>query len=216
MSKHAAPSNERSRRRTLIAASFGVAALALTGAGVYAGLNAVATGTQAVTSGTLSLVQLAGTGSGGLATPINDMAPGDSVSRLVDVTDNGTITAQDLQLTVTGSGSTLLTTSATKGLRVTVERCVLPWAGSTCGDLLGATTVVNNVPVATLAGSPATLVSGTVSNGSAYHYRVVTSLPDQNETTTNGTQPANTIQGLSTTLTFTFDEAQRTATATVS
>src|SRR3954447_24865881 len=136
MSKHAAPSNDRSRNRTLIAASFGVAALALTGAGVYAGLNAEATGTQAVSSGTLSLVQLAGTGSGGLATPINDMAPGDSVSRLVDVTDNGTIDARDLQLTVTGSGSTLLTTSATKGLRVTVERCVLPWVGATCGDLL--------------------------------------------------------------------------------
>lgn len=215
MSKHAAPGSDRSRSRTLVAASFGVAALALTGAGVYAGLDAAATGTQAVSSGTLSLVQLAGAGSGGLATAISNMAPGDSVSRLVDVTDNGTITAQNLQLTVTGSGSTLLTTSATKGLRVTVQSCSVPWVGATCADLGGGVTVVNSVPVATLSATPAMLVSGAVSNGSAYHYRVVTSLPDQNETTTNGTLPSGTIQNLSTTLTFTFDEAQRTATATV-
>lgn len=39
-------------------------------------------------------------------------------------------------------------------------------------------------------------------------------LPDQNETTVNGTLPANTIQGLSTNLTYTFTETQRAATTT--
>ena len=37
-------------------------------------------------------------------------------------------------------------------------------------------------------------------------------LPDQSETTTNGTLPAGTIQGLSASLTYTFAETQRDAT----
>ena len=45
---------------------------------------------------------------------------------------------------------------------------------------------------------------------------MTTTLPDQNETTTNGTLPGGTIQGLSTTLTFTFSETQRAATTTES
>jgi spore coat-associated protein N len=125
------------------------------------------------------------------------------------VTDTGTIAAQNLVLGVTGSGSTLLTTDATKGLHVTVQSCVLPWAAGAC---LAPTTVINNQAVATLTTTPASLVSGAVAKNSAYHYKVTTTLPDQNETTTNGTLPGTTIQNLSTTLTFTFDEAQRDAT----
>ena len=39
-------------------------------------------------------------------------------------------------------------------------------------------------------------------------------LPDQNETTTNGTLPTNTVQGGAVNVTYTFDLAQRTATTT--
>jgi hypothetical protein len=39
-------------------------------------------------------------------------------------------------------------------------------------------------------------------------------LPDQNETTVNGVLPANTVQGGSVNVTYTFDLAQRLATST--
>jgi uncharacterized protein YidB (DUF937 family) len=211
MSKHATR-NDRSRTRTLVAASFGVGALALTGAGVYAGLQADATGTEAVSSGTLKLVQAAAGTSGGFGQTYSDMAPGDAVNTYVDVTDNGTIAGKDLTLAVTGTGSTLLTTDATKGLHVTVQSCAVAWVAGSC---LVPTTVINNAAVANL-GTPSTLVSGAVTKNSAYHYKVTTTLPDQNETTTNGTLPGGTIQGLSTTLTFTFSETQRAATTTES
>jgi hypothetical protein len=213
MSKHAAPRTDRGRNRTLIAACFGLGALALTGAGVYAGLNAVATGTEAVNSGTLKLVNVAGAGSGGFGQTYSDLAPGDAVNTYVDVTDTGTIAARNMVLGVTGTGSTLLTTDATKGLHVTVTSCAIAWVAGVCAS---PTTVVNNVAVATLASTPASVVSGAVTKNSAYHYKITTTLPDQNETTTNGTLPGSTIQNLSTTLTFTFDEAQRAAATTES
>lgn len=212
MSKHA-HTTERRRTRTVVAASFGVGALALTGAGVYAGLNAVANGTEAVSSGTLKLVQVGGTGSGGFGQTYSDMAPGDAVNTYVDVSDTGTIAARNMVLGVAGTGATLLTTDATKGLHVTVQSCAVAWVAGVCAL---PTTVINNAAVSTLAGTPATVVSGAVTKNSAYHYKVTTTLPDQNETTTNGTLPGGTIQNLSTTLTFTFDEAQRAAATTES
>jgi hypothetical protein len=46
--------------------------------------------------------------------------------------------------------------------------------------------------------------------------KVSVSLPDKTETTANGVPPAGTIQGLSTSLTWTFTEQRRTATTTTS
>lgn len=211
MSKHATPENSPHRTRTLVAASFGVGVLALTGAGVYAGLQADATGAQTVSSGTLKLVQTAAGTSSGFGQTFSDLAPGDARSIYVDVTDTGTVAGQNLNLSVTGTGATLLTTHVTKGLHVTVQSCAVAWAAGAC---LAPTTVVSNVPVATLSSTPSSLVSGAVTKNSAYHYKVTTTLPDQNETTTNGTLPVGSIQNLTTDLTFTFNEAQRAATST--
>jgi hypothetical protein len=212
MAKHTQNESGTKRGRTVLAASFAVAGLAITGVGVFAGLNAVATGTEAVNSGTLKLVQVGGTGSGGFGQTYANMAPGDAVNTYVDVTDNGTIAARNMVLGVVGTGATLLTTDATKGLQITVQSCAVAWVAGNC---LTPTTVFNQ-PVATLSATPASVVAGAVTKNSAYHYKITTTLPDQAETTTNGTLPGGTIQNLSTTLTFPFDEAQRAATTTES
>lgn len=68
--------------------------------------------------------------------------------------------------------------------------------------------------VSTLTTTPTTLVAGTIAAGSALNLQVSLTLPDQNETTTNGTVPVGTIQGLTAALTWTFTESQRTATTT--
>src|SRR3954471_397400 len=215
MSRHLDQSGQRAKRnRRTAAAAVVLLGLGITGAGVYAALNATAFNTtaQTVTSGTLKLVMANGTGSVGFGQNVNDLAPGDVVNRFVDVTDNGTIDAQNLTLSVADATPTILTTDATKGLHVTVKSCVLPWvaATGTCADLLGPTTVLNNVALSAL--SPSTLVSGAITKNSAYHYEISLTLPNQNETTANGTLPVGTIQGLSASLTWTFNEAQRAAT----
>jgi hypothetical protein len=75
--------------------------------------------------------------------------------------------------------------------------------------------LANNVALSGLSSStPATLVAGQLAKGTVLHLQISLTLPNQTETTVNGNLPANTIQGLSAALTWTFNEAQRTATTT--
>jgi hypothetical protein len=214
MSRHSQRS-AKTPTRTIVAAAFAVAGLAVTGAGVFAGLNATATGTQAVTSGTLSLTMGNETGST-FSGAVSGLAPGDVVNRYVTLTNGGTLDAQTLTLGVTGTGS-LLSTSAAKGLTVTVSSCATSWSVSagvaTCASSGAVATVLAATPVATLAVTPGSIQS-TFAPAAVLHLKIALTLPDQGETVTNGTFPGGTIQGLSDTLTYTFNELQRTATTT--
>jgi len=202
------------KTRIWLATAFSGAILAVTAAGVFAGLNATATGTEAASSGTLSLTLGAASGSAGFGQTISNMAPGDVNNVYVELTNGGTIAGTGLTLGVTGTGSTLLTTSAPKGLAVAINGCSVAWTVST-GVCSGTTTaLLASDPVATLTTTPGTIVSGAVAVGAVYHLQVSLSLPTETETTTNGTPPGGTIQGLSTSLTYTFTESQRTATTT--
>lgn len=234
MSEYGADHNRRSRGRTILAASFAASALAITGAGVYAGLTATAGNTtaQTVTSGTLSLT-MANNGVG-FGQAVSNMAPADVVNRYVDLTNGGNLAAQNLTLSVADGTATptKLTTDATNGLRVTVNRCTnatgvtgavwKPATGACEGiNSLGAaapgtvTALATAVPLATLRTTASTLVTGAVGTAPVL-LQMSLALPDQNETTVNGTAPAGTIQGLSAALTWTFSESQRTATTTTS
>lgn len=214
MSRHASTSSRRTPRKSA-AAAVAVAGLLITGGGVYAGLNAVATNTTAetVNAGTLSLT-MADNGTG-FSQNISNMAPGDVVNRFVDLTNAGTLAAQNLTLAVADGNSSILSTNATKGLLVTVSSCTSAWvvAGgtATCGDALKPNgTQIFSAPMASMGTQ--TLASGALTG--PYHYEISLTLPDQNETTTNGTPPATTVQGATAALTWTFGETQRAATTT--
>jgi hypothetical protein len=215
MSRHSQRS-AKTPTRTIVAAAFAVAGLAVTGAGVYAGINADATGTQAVTSGTLSLIVTPGTAAN-FSAAVSNVAPGDVINRFVDLSSNGSLDAKTLTLQVTGGTSNLLSTSGTLGLRVAVSTCTTAWAvvsglPSCSGSMAPA---LASTPVSTLSGTPGA-VQTTVAAGALMHLNVSVTLPDQPETVTNGTLPGGTIQGLNNTLTYTFNELQRTATTTSS
>lgn len=218
MSGLAASPARRPNPRLLAAFAVGAAGLAITGGGVYAALNATASNTtaQGASSGVLSLT-MANNGTG-FSQGVSNLAPGDVVNRYVTLTQGADLAGKDLTLTVADSTPTLLTTDAAKGLRVTVTQCVggdwtVTGAGSCTGA--GATTSVlaTNVPLKTLAATPSAL-AGSVAAGSTVKLQLALSLPDQTETTVNGTAPAGTIQGLSSALTWTFGETQRTASTT--
>jgi hypothetical protein len=206
--------SRHSRTRVILAVAFVMGVIGLTGAGVYAGLNATATGTQNISSGTLSLTVAAGSGSAGFGQTISNVAPGDVNNTYVDLTNGTSLAAQNLTLGVTGTGSTLLTTSTTKGLAVSVNQCSVAWTVST-GVCSGTTTaLLASTPVATLTTTPGSVVSGAIATAASWHLQVSVVLPNQNETTVNGVTPTTSIQGLSTTLSYTFNEAQRSATTT--
>jgi hypothetical protein len=214
MSRHIAQGEGRRSRRTAIGVVFAGLGLAITGIGVYAGLQATATNAapQTVTSGTLKLVY-ADNGVG-FSQSILLMAPGDVVNRFVDLSNTGTLTGKDLTLGVADATPTKLTTDGTNGLKVTVSSCTVAWVvAANNGTCAGTTTVLlPSTALSSLVSAPSSLVSGAVA--SAYALKISLTLPDQNETTTNGALPVGTIQGLSASLTWSFNEAQRAATTT--
>jgi spore coat-associated protein N len=218
MSGLATRSASRPNPRLIAAFAVGAAGLAITGGGVYAALNATASNTtaQSASSGVLSLTMAAnGTG---FSQGVANLAPGDVVNRYVTLTQGAGLDAKDLALKVTDATPTLLTTDEDKGLRVTVRQCVggdwtVTDAGACTGP--GATTavVVDDVPLSILATTPDSLAAA-VSAGSILKLQIALTLPDQDETTINGVRQGSTIQGLSSALTWTFSETQRTATTT--
>jgi hypothetical protein len=213
MSRHVAPSKlPRGSRRTAAGVAFALLGLAVTGVGVYAALNATAfnTSAQTVSSGTLKL-SYADNGAG-FTTAISNMAPGDQVNRYVDLSNNGSLAARNLTLSASDGTPTKLSTDATNGLHVTVTSCSTAWVAATGLCPLGTTSVLlNNASVSSLS-SASTLVSGALA--ASYSLQFSVTLPDQSETTQNGTLPVGTIQGLSASMTWTFGESQRAATTT--
>jgi hypothetical protein len=215
-----ADSRRRTAWRPLAVAVTGGALLLTAGFGVWASLSATAFNedAQSVTSGTLSL-SLSNEGAG-FSTSIDNIAPGDIVNRYVNLTNDGDLEAQGLTLAVdsTGSDSELVTDGtdpATKALRVTVKSCSTTWNTSdgTCNSSGTISSLIAATPLSGLS-SAQSLIAGTIGVGEVEHLQISMQLPDQSETTVNGALPGTTIQGHSATLTYTFQESQRTATTT--
>ncbi|WP_104138110.1 TasA family protein [Arthrobacter sp. ZGTC131] len=213
MSVTATRSVRRPNPRLLAAFAVGAAGLAITGGGVFAALNATASNTTAqnATSGILSLT-MANNGTG-FSQAVSNLAPGDVVNRYVTLTQGADLDGKDLTLAVTDATPTLLTTSAAKGLHVTVSQCPGAWTPATGACSGTATPLLTNAPLSTLSTTPGAIKSAIAASGTL-NLQISLTLPDQAETTVNGAAPAGTIQGLSSSLTWTFGETQRTATTT--
>ncbi|MEI8066628.1 MAG: TasA family protein [Actinomycetes bacterium] len=189
---------------------------------VFASLSATAFNTagQSVSVGTLKLTQAASgqTGlTGGFTTAISAMAPGDQVNRFIDLTQAGTLNAASMTFKVADANTTTLTTDATNGLQVTVKECTVAYTATT-GACSGTetTALAKGSANALLTDKALTLIAADLTGGASNvaHLKIVVDLPAGSEVTTNGTLPVGTVQGVSSSLTWTFTEAQRTATTT--
>jgi hypothetical protein len=213
---HRPPRRRAGGRRFLgILAGFGLA-MTVTATSAVALLNAVAyNGTgQPVTSAKLSL-SLTDNGAG-FTQAVSALVPTDTVNRFVDVTNNGTADGTNLVLGIAAGTTNKLVTDAVNGLQISIASCSGGWTAST-GACSGSTTsLVTSTPLSGLTGTTQTVVNGAFAQGAVQHLRVTLALPAQSETTVNGTPPANTIQGLSTTITYTFAIGQRAGVPTTS
>ena len=202
-----------------IVAAAALGGTALISSSVFAALTASADNTSggSVTTGTLILTQAPSgvTGiTGGFATAITSMAPGDVVNRYVDLTSSGTLNSASMTLGASGSPSNALTTNGTAGLQVTIKECSVAWtnSGSCSGTQttdLASTSVLSLVTPASL-----TLQANSLLSGAVIHLQIGIALPAGSEVTVNGVLPGGTVQGLTTAVTWTFTETQRTATTT--
>lgn len=196
-----------------IVATAAVGGTAIVSSSVFAALTASATNTTggSVTTGTLKLEQSASAVSGitgGFVTAITAMAPGDTINRYVTLTNSGNLDAITPTLGLAGTGATLLTTDGTKGLQIAVSNCTVAW--SNAGACSGTATTVLTTKSALTMVTPQSLTLPSTLAGAVSNLKISVALPDQNENVLNGALPVGTIQGLTTTLTWTFAQAQRT------
>ena len=218
MSKHSHTSKkERSYGKLAVAGLLTTSVGLLATAGVYAGLSATATGAEQVSSGTLNLTLTPDVGVG-FSNFTGKMAPGDTNNVYVNMNNTGSLaSAAGMTLAVAGAPANALTngTVAGEGLTVTATQCSVAWTLATgvCSGtpttILATTQVSALTTPAALSGIPA-LIAAT---GQVAHVQVSLGLV-ATETSTNGVAPGATVQGLSTTLTYTFTEQQRTGVAT--
>lgn len=207
--------------KTLVVVGAGLGGTSLVSSSVFASLTATASNTSggSVQTGTLSLTQASATApaSGGFTTAITGMAPGDTVNRYIDLTNGGSINAGGMTLGIAASPSNVLTTNGTTGLQVVVDECSIAWSTVTPGVCSGTTTHnLLSTPAATLT-TPQTFTPSTLTaSATPLHLKISISLPAGSEITVNGVSNAgvNTVQGLTTALTWTFTETERTATTT--
>lgn len=221
MAAHSADNRKDNKKRAawrpIAVAVVGAGVVVGTGFGVWASLNATASGTaQSISTGTLKLTMAAN--GVGFNQAISNVAPGDVVNRYVDLTNSGTLDAQNLTVQVAATGSQALITdgvspATTKALRVSITSCSGTWAPTT-GTCSGTTSVVMAATPVSGLSSATSLIAGSITSGTVAHLQISTQLPDQTETTVNGTLPSTTIQGQNAQLAYTFTETQRTATTT--
>lgn len=159
-----------------------------------------------MTTGTVTIaLGAAGTAANRLTIGATGLVPGDTLQRAVDLSNTGTEALSDLTLTTTATTSSLLDSDAVNGLALVVDRCSVAWTESagtpytyTCSGT--ATSVVASRPV---LGAALNVDGPSLVAGATDHLRVSLSLP---------TTADNTFQNQSSTLAFTFDGLQRTAT----
>ena len=201
-------STARTRTARKVIGSLGVigAAAAVAGLGTFGTFtDSTAPLNASVNTGTLSIALTPANDTGSLSMAANGFVPGDSLSRSVNLVNDGTTAFSSLSLASVSTGpGNALTSDQTNGLKLSVQACSVPWTKPTATTYAcsGTTkTVVNNAPAVSnnTLPTPASLTPG------ATDYLVVTlALP---------TAAGNEFQGLSSALTLTFSGVQANGTA---
>jgi predicted ribosomally synthesized peptide with SipW-like signal peptide len=187
-------------------AVLGVAA-SVAGLGTFASFTSSTSASQSISSGTVSIALGASGPANRLSVAASNLVPGDTVQRAVDLTSNSSDPLGSVTLQTSASPSNALTTDP-NGLTVKVDKCSVAWTESgvapaytyTCG---GTTT---SILAASAAGGTSALASlAALSSGTSTDHLLVTlALPSA---------AGNSLQGLSTTITYSFNGTQRAATS---
>ncbi|MEP9364601.1 hypothetical protein ABLE68_16665 [Nocardioides sp. CN2-186] len=182
-------------------------AASVAGLGTFGSFTSTTSSSQSVGDGKVVLSSAGG--AQGMTLAASNLVPGDTVQRSVVLTrSTDTESFGSVKLTTAGTTSNLLTTDTTNGLRLAVDQCSVPWTvvGSTKAlSCSGTTTSV--IGDRAVVGTNLDLGAATTtlnSAAAASNLRVTLSLPAAAD---------NTFQGLSNTISFTFDATQRAAEA---
>jgi spore coat-associated protein N len=188
----------------------GVAA-AMAGLGTFATFTSSTSATHTISSGTVSIALGATGPTNRLTVGASNVVPGDTIQRAADLVNNGGSSADNLSaivLTTTASPSSLLDTEVTNGLQMVIEKCSVPWteAGTAPAYTYTCSGTTSTVLASRAVIGASTALSGLASltTGSTDHLRVTLTLP---------AAAPNTMQGLTSTISYNFVGTQRVATS---
>jgi hypothetical protein len=197
------------RRRALLSMALVGSAAAVAGLGSYGSFTSTTSASQTLASGTVTIA-LGSTGASTNRLTVNasGLVPGDTVQRSFNLSNTGSQDLASVTLTSTATTSSLLDTDGTDGLQMVVDRCSVPWTegGSTpaftytCGGTTA--TVIASRPVIGSAIAMSNL--GALTSGATDNLRLTLTLPSS---------AGNTLQGLTSAITYAFTGTQRAGTA---
>ena len=182
-------------------------AAAVAGLGTYGNFTDSTTPMNTtVNSGTLSINLTQPAGSYSIPVTVNNMVPGDSITRAVNLVNDGDLGMSAINVVSSATASSILTTDQTNGLQLAVKSCSVPW---TQGGTASA-------PTYACSGTQGALMSGPVVNNA--------SLNNPNSLNPGGTDyltfsislpttADNTFQGKSAGISLSFTGAQRSGSA---
>ncbi len=176
--------------------------------GTYATFTSTANVPQASISSGLVTVSVPGAGATNrLTLGASNIVPGDTLQRAVDLNNSGNTNLASITLTTTASPSSLLDTDATNGLQVVIDKCSVAWTES--GSSPAYTYTCGGTTASVLASRPITSTAVALSNltattaGATDHLRVTSTFPSG---------AGNTLQGQTSSISYSFIGTQRTAT----
>lgn len=198
----------RTRRIAISIALLGTAA-GIAGLGTFGTFTSTTTASTDVNSATVAIALGAtGASTNRLTVAATNIVPGDTIQRAVDLSNTGNDALASITLTTTATTSTLLDTDATYGLQMVLDKCSVGWTeagtspaftytcvGGTTSSVIASRAVIG--ASLAMSGLASTAVSG------SDHLRVTLTFP---------TTAGNTLQTLSSTISFAFTGTQRTAT----
>jgi hypothetical protein len=181
------------------------AAAAVAGMGTFGSFTASTTpASTTVNSGTLSI----NLSQQGYAIPAStsNFLPGDSMTRAVNLVNNGGSPFGSVALGVTAAAPSLLTTDATNGLQLTVKSCSVAWtqSGPATAPVYTCSGTTNTVGTGPVIGNQALSGVNSLNAGGTDYLTFSISLPAAAD---------NTFQGKSAALTLTFTGVQATGSA---
>lgn len=197
----------KTTRKILLSIGAVGAAASIAGLGTFATFTDTDSASATITAGTVT-IDLADAGANNrLNVGASGMVPGDSLQRRVVLTNDGNQNLASVTLTTTAAAATLLTSDATDGLQMKIEKCSVAWVESlsTPYTYTCAGTVSTVLARRAILGSALSLSGmASVTSGSSDDMVVTVDLPSTAD---------NDFQGLESVITYTFNATQRAATA---
>lgn len=182
---------------------------AMASLGTFASFTSTTSASQTVASGTVAIALGAtGAATNRLTVGAAGLVPGDTLQRSFNLSNSGDQDLASVALTTTASTSSLLDTDATTGLQMVIDKCSTAWveigtsAPFTYTCALTQPTVVASRAVIGSAVSMGSLAA--LTNGGTDYLRLTLTLPSA---------APNTLQGLTSTVSYAFTGTQRAATS---